>query len=122
HLVAARGVGRSTTPVGQIPSELAARFFCLPFDDGCASDYTEAFPALLELSMRATFFVVPTLVGTAGYVGWPELREMAAAGMEIGSHSPTHPLLHELDAAGGPRGVGESQRILEERLGAAGRP
>jgi peptidoglycan/xylan/chitin deacetylase (PgdA/CDA1 family) len=119
HLMAASGVGRSTITAGQIPGELAARFFCLTFDDGCASDYSEAFPALLELRMRATFFVVPTMVGTAGYVSWPELREMAAAGMEIGSHSLTHPFLHELDAAGVRREFGESKRILEDRLGAA---
>src|SRR5262249_55799319 len=115
HLMAASGVGRSTITAGQIPGELAARFFCLTFDDGCASDYSEAFPALLELRMRATFFVVPTMVGTAGYVSWPELREMAAAGMEIGSHSLTHPFLHELDAAGVRREFGESKRILEDR-------
>src|SRR6516165_12245261 len=75
YLMAARGVGRITIVAGQIPGELAARFFCLTFDDGCASDYTEAFPALLEFHMRATFFVVPTLVGTTGYVSWTELRE-----------------------------------------------
>ena len=30
-----------------------------------------------------------------GYVTWAQLREMAAAGMEIGSHSLTHPFLHD---------------------------
>jgi len=119
HLMAARAVGQSTITAGRIPNELAARFFCLTFDDGCASDYTEAFPALMELGMRATFFVVPTLVGTPGYVTWAQLREMAAAGMEIGSHSLTHPFLHDLDAAGIRREFGESKRILEDRLGAA---
>jgi peptidoglycan/xylan/chitin deacetylase (PgdA/CDA1 family) len=119
HLMAAHTAGRRTITAGQLPSEMAARFFCLTFDDGCASDYTEAFPALLELGMRATFFVVPTLVSEPGYVTWSELREMTAAGMEIGSHSLTHPFLHELDAAGVRREFGESKSMLEDRLGAA---
>jgi len=119
HLMAAHAVGLRTAVAGQIPQELGDPFFCLTFDDGCLSDYTEAFPALRELGMRATFFVVPTLVGTPGHVSWAQLREMAAAGMEIGSHSLTHPFLHELDAAGLRQEFGQSKVILEERLGSA---
>jgi peptidoglycan/xylan/chitin deacetylase (PgdA/CDA1 family) len=118
HLVAARGAGLRTVTAGQVPTELGGNFFCLTFDDGSASDYDEAFPALTELGMRATFFVVPTLVGTPGYVTWAQLREMAAAGMEVGSHSLTHPFLHDLDAGGIRHEFGESKRILEDRLGA----
>jgi len=119
HLMAAHAAGLRTVVAGQIPQELGDPFFCLTFDDGCLSDYTEAFPALRELGMRATFFVVPTLVGTPGHVSWAQLREMAAAGMEIGSHSLTHPFLHELDAAGLRHEFGQSKAILEERLGSA---
>jgi peptidoglycan/xylan/chitin deacetylase (PgdA/CDA1 family) len=119
HLMAAHAAELRTITVAQVPGELGGRFFCLTFDDGCASDYTEAFPALLELGMRATFFVVPTLVETAGHVSWAQLREMAAAGMEIGSHSLTHPFLHQLDTAGLRHEFGESKAILEDRLGSA---
>jgi peptidoglycan/xylan/chitin deacetylase (PgdA/CDA1 family) len=118
HVMAARDAGLRTVTAGQLPGELDGAFFCLTFDDGCASDYVEAFPALLELGLRATFFVVPTLVGSPGYVTWSQLREMAAAGMEVGSHSLTHPFLHDLDADGIRHEFGESKRILEERLGA----
>src|SRR5262249_40195820 len=48
-----------------------------------------------------------------------QLREMAAAGMEIGSHSLTHPFLHDLDPAGLRHEFGQSKAILEERLGSA---
>ena len=75
------------------------------------------FPILTELGLRATFFVVPTLVDTPGYVTWAQLREMVAAGMEIGSHSLTHPFVNALDRAGLEREFGESKRILESRLG-----
>jgi peptidoglycan/xylan/chitin deacetylase (PgdA/CDA1 family) len=119
HLMAAHTAGLRTVVVGQIPQELGDPFFSLSFDDGCLSDYTEAFPALRELGMRATFFVVPTLVDAPGHVSWAQLREMAAAGMEIGSHSLTHPFLHELDAAGLRHEFGQSKAILEDRLGSA---
>jgi peptidoglycan/xylan/chitin deacetylase (PgdA/CDA1 family) len=117
YLMAAHAAGLRAITAGQVPDELGGSFFCLTFDDGCASDYAEALPALQEVGFRATFFVVPTLVGTPGYVTWPQLREMAAAGMEVGSHSLTHPFLHELDADGIRHEFGESKRLLEERLG-----
>jgi peptidoglycan/xylan/chitin deacetylase (PgdA/CDA1 family) len=119
HLMAAHAAGLRTVTAAQIPLEFGGPFFSLTFDDGCASDYHEAFPALRELGMRATFFVVPALIGRPGYATWSQLREMVAAGMEIGSHSLTHPFVHELDASGIRREFGESKRVLEDRLGAA---
>lgn len=118
-LMAAAPTGRRALPVGQVPGELGGGFFSLTFDDGAASDYAEAFPVLRELGMRATFFVVPTLVETPGYVTWGQLREMLAAGMEVGSHSLTHPFMHELDQVGVRREFGESKAVIEDRLGCA---
>jgi peptidoglycan/xylan/chitin deacetylase (PgdA/CDA1 family) len=118
-LVEARASRRQAIPVGTVPAELGDAFYSLTFDDGAASDYTVTFPILRELGLRATFFVVPTLVDAAGYVTWAQLREMVAAGMEVGSHSLTHPFVHALDRDGLVREFGESKRMLEERLGVA---
>ena len=118
-LVAASLSGRRAIPAGTVPVELGARFYGLTFDDGHASDYTQAFPVLRELGMRATFFVVPTLVDTPGHVRWDQLREMVAAGMEVGSHSLTHPFVDGLDPAGLRREFGESKCMIEDRLGMA---
>jgi len=118
-LIAASLSGRRAVPAGTIPGELATRFYSLTFDDGHASDYTEAFPVLGELGLRATFFVVPTLVDTPGYVRWDQLREMVASGMEVGSHSLTHPFVDHLDRAGLQREFGESKSMIEDRLGMA---
>ena len=118
-LVAARESPRRAIALAQVPGELGGGFFSLTFDDGAASDYTVAFPVLCELGLRATFFVVPTLVETTGYVTWAQLREMVAAGMEVGSHSLTHPFVNTLDRAGLAYEFGESKRVLEHRLGIA---
>jgi peptidoglycan/xylan/chitin deacetylase (PgdA/CDA1 family) len=118
-VVVAQESGRRAITAGDVPAELGGGFYALTFDDGAVSDYAEAFPVLLELGLRATFFVVPTMVDTRGYCTWSQLREMVAAGMEIGSHSLTHPFLHQLDRAGIEREYGESKAILEDRLGMA---
>ena len=119
HLLAAAGSSRRAVTASQVPGELGGGFFTLTFDDGMASDYEHAFPVLGELGLRATFFVVPTRIETPGYVTWAQLREMLAAGMEIGSHSMTHPFMDDLDAAGLRREFGDSKHLLEDRLGTA---
>jgi peptidoglycan/xylan/chitin deacetylase (PgdA/CDA1 family) len=116
YLIGLQRTGRRVVPVGQLPTELAGGAVSLTFDDGWASDYTDAFRVLRELGMRATFFIVPTLVETPGYLDWAQLREMVAAGMEIGSHSLTHPFMDRLDRAGIEHEFGESKRIIEDRL------
>ncbi len=46
-----------------------------------------------------------------------ELREMAAAGIEIGSHTVTHPALPALDRAAALGELTESKTVLESALG-----
>jgi peptidoglycan/xylan/chitin deacetylase (PgdA/CDA1 family) len=118
-LLVGRTSPRSAVVAGRVPDEIGGLFYALTFDDGHASNYTQAFPVLAELGLRATFFVVPTRVDTPGHVTWAQLREMTAAGMEIGSHSLTHPFLDDLDRAGLRREFGESKAIIEDRLGTA---
>ncbi|HEX3803727.1 MAG TPA: polysaccharide deacetylase family protein [Solirubrobacteraceae bacterium] len=62
----------------------------ITFDDGNASDLEQALPALRERGLRATFFVVAGRLGRPGFVDVDSLRELAAAGMEIGSHGMWH--------------------------------
>jgi len=74
----------------------------LTFDDGYADNYEGAFRVLLDYSMTATWFIV------SGYIGkhalWRgvasnetkiltklQLREMLSYGMEIASHTYSHP-------------------------------
>jgi peptidoglycan/xylan/chitin deacetylase (PgdA/CDA1 family) len=52
-----------------------------------------------------------------GLMSWEQLAGLAADGHEIGSHSLTHALLPQCDAADLEREVAGSRRLLEERLG-----
>ncbi len=70
----------------------------LTFDDGYRDNYQNAFPALKEHGMTATFFIITDFADAAAtdpdyarYATWDMLREMDRAGMEIGSHSRNHP-------------------------------
>jgi len=71
----------------------------ITFDDGDAGQYTRGFRALAARGMQATFFVTTDWIGRDGYVSWPQLREMRAAGMDVQSHAQTHRFLSELTPA-----------------------
>ncbi len=102
----------------------------LTFDDGFRSVLEHGLPALARYGYRGTVFVVSGHVGgrndwptqPAGVPRWPllawaELRTLAAAGMEIGAHSVTHPWLPGLTPADLRHEVVGSKRALEQGLG-----
>jgi peptidoglycan/xylan/chitin deacetylase (PgdA/CDA1 family) len=71
--------------------ELAREFpLRLTIDDGNASDFEIALPRLKRAGMRATFFIPTDRINTPGYLGEDAVRELHAAGMEIGSHGCAH--------------------------------
>lgn len=87
------------------------------FDDGFVSDSEVAFPVLLSMGLKATFFVTVGNIGMQGYCGIGEIRGMAEAGMEIGSHGLTHRHLTTLPADEAVREIRESKSRLEGMLG-----
>ena len=105
------------------PAGLAA----LSFDDGMDDNHHVVLPILTELHLPATVYVVTGLVGkpnpwmaaesAARMMNEEELREVAAAGIEIGAHTITHPDLSRLDYDACLNEVGGSRRELERLLG-----
>jgi len=79
----------------------------LSFDDGMVDNHAVALPLLRELSIPATFYIATGLMGGpnpfmppesgARMMNPAELRELAAAGMELGAHTVTHPDMSLLD-------------------------
>ncbi|MCA9393796.1 MAG: polysaccharide deacetylase family protein [Candidatus Omnitrophica bacterium] len=96
---------------------LSRKTVVLTFDDGYADNYTNAFPLLRRYGYPAVMFISTDKVGQPGYVTWDQLREMAAAGITIGSHAIAHEYLPGLPADRIAREITESRRILEQRLG-----
>ena len=62
----------------------------LTFDDGNVSDVEIALPALLEAGLKASFFFSTDFIGRPGFADEDDIRKLAAAGMEIGSHGSRH--------------------------------
>ena len=90
----------------------------ITFDDGCESDWVIAAPCLAEYGFGATCYVVSAWVGhRPGFLTRPQLRELANAGIEVGSHSATHRFLTDLNDADLRRELVESKRDIEDTIG-----
>ena len=88
----------------------------LTFDDGKEDAVRVVLPALRRRAMRGTFFVITRFVGQPGYLDWNGVRALAAAGMEIGSHTADHARLSELPDDRVREELVESKRVLEREL------
>ena len=91
----------------------------LTFDDGWKTQYSDAFPVLQQLHLTATFFIFSQPIGRdRGYMTWPEIKELQAAGMTIGAHSRTHPKLTDASVSLTDE-VSGSRQDLQRNLGTA---
>jgi peptidoglycan/xylan/chitin deacetylase (PgdA/CDA1 family) len=113
----------------------SSRTLGVTFDDGYRSVLT-ALPALERLGVRPTLFIctdyasdgrlldLPPLDHVApphrdelATLRWDDLRELAERGVEVGSHSRTHPNLRVLADSELRREVRESREAIESELG-----
>src|SRR6516162_615282 len=79
--------------VTQSIASFGQKTVCITFDDGCETDLISAAPLLNELGFRATSYITVDYLNKRGYLSHAQVRELRAAGFEIGCHSLTHPYL-----------------------------
>ncbi|MEU6282911.1 polysaccharide deacetylase family protein [Streptomyces sp. NPDC047028] len=119
-------------------AELAARWrsgrplpdrpVLITFDDGYEGVHRYALPVLAQHGFPATLFVSTGWIRGARDTGggldtmldWPQVRELAAAGVEIGGHSHTHPQLDQLDDTALAAELTDSTKIIAAELGGGG--
>jgi len=99
----------------------------ITIDDGWRSTYTEAFPELQKRKFPFTVFIYPNIIGkTANALTWEQVREMSDAGVDIQSHSLTHPFLTKRKHRSKSekdysewlwRELAQSRKILEKETG-----
>jgi len=105
------------------------RSVALTFDDACQGVYENAFPILKEFGFTACVFVVTGYVGKQSewdygwgrnkrrHLNWEQIKEMADAGFEIGSHTVNHPDLTRIPKKFVEYELRISKETLEDKLG-----
>jgi peptidoglycan/xylan/chitin deacetylase (PgdA/CDA1 family) len=96
-------------------AELPPKPVVLTFDDGYRDTYEIAMPLLRKYGFKSMLFI-PAGEAEQRY-SWAELREMKAAGMEIGSHSFSHRDLGAMTPQQQAEEVKRSKEILDRNLG-----
>lgn len=76
--------------------EMPLKPIIITFDDGYLDNYLNAFPLLRKYGMTASFYIITSLVGEEDRLAVGHIREMAANGMSIGSHTVSHRSLGEM--------------------------
>ena len=99
----------------------------ITIDDGWSSAYTEIFPEMQKRKFPFTVFIYPKIIGqTANALTWKQVKEMADAGVDIQSHSLSHPFLtRRRHRSMGDKQYGEwvrkelteSKRLIEKNTG-----
>jgi peptidoglycan/xylan/chitin deacetylase (PgdA/CDA1 family) len=110
EIVAALKAGRSL-PEGAVG---------ITIDDAYLSVYTEAWPRLKAAGLPFTLFVATEAIDKKrrGYMTWDQIRELAAAGVTIGSQTATHLHMAAADAGRARADVAASNVRFAAELGA----
>lgn len=87
---------------------------CLTFDDGFKSDIEIVLPKLKKNNAAATFFIVKNYLNKDGYMNERDVVELSNQGMQIGSHSISHPNFLELDNSKKMNELISSRKYLED--------
>jgi peptidoglycan/xylan/chitin deacetylase (PgdA/CDA1 family) len=89
----------------------------ITFDDGNTSDVEHALEALRARGLAGTFFVVAGRLGKPAFLDASGVRELAAAGMEIGCHGMRHRPWRGLGEDDLREELVEAKRVLEAAVG-----
>ena len=106
------------------------KYTVITFDDGTVDNYELAYPLLARMGIPATFFIVAGRAGgsvdwsrasssenSVPLMSWRQIKELAEAGMEIGSHTLTHTSLPSCTDEVLSREIIESRKVIEDAIG-----
>ncbi|MFD9466632.1 polysaccharide deacetylase family protein [Streptomyces sp. NPDC060027] len=135
HLDMIADSGLHVVPLRQLVAALLGgpplppRSAVLSFDDGYADFASTVAPLLAARGLPSTLYVTTGALSAAGRpsgggpfpsvatLSWAQVRELDAAGIEIGGHTVTHPQLDTLPRAAVREEVAGCKRRIEDALG-----
>ena len=108
--------------------EFPKRAITVTLDDGWKDNYTNAFPILRDLQIKATIFLVSSCIGQTSskvvadgesereHLAASDVLEMSDYGIEFGSHTKNHKLLHRVTPPEIEFEANESKREIENLI------
>lgn len=125
HLATIKENGWVVLPLAEIVAKLKSgetlpdKALAITIDDAFLSVYEEAFPRLQSYGYPFTIFVATKAIdqNLKGYATWDQIREMKAAGVEIGSQSHSHPHMHQISLDEARQEMITSNARFSEELG-----
>jgi peptidoglycan/xylan/chitin deacetylase (PgdA/CDA1 family) len=115
--------GYSTLTISQLKdyilsnSPIPQKSILITFDDGYMDNYNSAFPIMKEFNMTATIFCIASELDGSYYLSKEAIKEMSDYGIDIESHTVTHPHLNKLEYSKQLEELSESKKILENITG-----
>ncbi len=85
-------------------------------DDGYEDAYLHAFPILQRYAFSATVAMITGAIDQPDYLSWPQIHEMASAGVQFVSHTANHVDLASTSVEATRSELALSRRVLEEGL------
>jgi peptidoglycan/xylan/chitin deacetylase (PgdA/CDA1 family) len=120
-----KGVSNSSISTGQSSSSTTSnsilksndrsnnnKVVILSFDDGRKGDFTYAKPILDKYGLKATFFIICGKTTDRGAMNWQDIAALQRDGMDIESHTMTHPHLNTLNQNQLDYQIGGSKQCL----------
>jgi peptidoglycan/xylan/chitin deacetylase (PgdA/CDA1 family) len=100
-------------------ASLPPRPVIITFDDGDISVYETAFPIMQKYGLTGVAYIVGNYMNTDGYMTAEQIKKLAAAGWEIGSHGRSHRDLTRLDPVIQRVEIVDAREELQEATGAS---
>jgi peptidoglycan/xylan/chitin deacetylase (PgdA/CDA1 family) len=97
---------------------LPPRPFIITFDDANEDTYSTAFPIMQKYGFTGVLYLPYDYIGTPGYMTVDQIKQMIAAGWEVGSHSLSHLPEPVMDPAQLRAEIVDSRKKLAALLGA----
>ncbi len=96
---------------------LPSRPVLLTFDDGTASQYTNALPELNKHGFKALFFIMTVTLGRPGYLSREQVKGLSEQGQFIGCHSWDHHNVKQYTTTDWALQLDKPTKVLEKVTG-----